>query len=116
MSWPAYAGGRISARMTSLDNLLAVLSHPARRLALSMLRSGGEFCLCELMAAARVSQPSMSRHMSALKEAGLVLDRRDAQWVRYRRRPLADAAHEAVIEGVLAADPGCSVSTQEVAA
>jgi ArsR family transcriptional regulator len=29
----------------------------------------------------------MSRHMQVLKQAGLVVDRRDAQWVRYRIKP-----------------------------
>jgi ArsR family transcriptional regulator, arsenate/arsenite/antimonite-responsive transcriptional repressor len=33
------------------------------------------------------TQSRMSRHMSALKIAGLVTDRRNAQWVRYRRSP-----------------------------
>jgi ArsR family transcriptional regulator len=33
------------------------------------------------------SQSRMSRHMAALKTTGLVVDRRDAQWVRYRRSP-----------------------------
>jgi ArsR family transcriptional regulator len=31
------------------------------------------------------TQSRMSRHMAVLKAAGLVSDRRDAQWVRYRR-------------------------------
>lgn len=31
-------------------------------------------------------QSRMSRHMQGLKLAGLVVDRRDAQWVRYRIR------------------------------
>jgi len=33
------------------------------------------------------SQSRMSRRMKMLREVGLVLDRRDAQWVRYRRNP-----------------------------
>jgi ArsR family transcriptional regulator len=33
------------------------------------------------------SQSRMSRHMQVLKQAGLVVDRRDAQWVRYRINP-----------------------------
>ena len=33
------------------------------------------------------TQSRMSRHMGVLKLAGLVTDRRDAQWVRYRRAP-----------------------------
>ena len=44
----------------------------------------------------------MSRHMAALKAAGLVLDRRDAQWVRYRRRPALPAAVVSLIEAALA--------------
>lgn len=42
--------------------------------------------------------------MKVLREAGLVLDRRDAQWVRYRRNP--DLAPElvAVIDAVLTAE------------
>jgi ArsR family transcriptional regulator len=35
----------------------------------------------------RATQSRMPRHMLALKIAGLVVDRRDAQWVRYRRAP-----------------------------
>jgi ArsR family transcriptional regulator len=33
------------------------------------------------------SQSRMSRHTAALHQAGLVVDRRDAQWVRHRLRP-----------------------------
>ncbi len=42
--------------------------------------------------------------MKVLREAGLVLDRRDAQWVRFRRNP--DLAPEimAVITAVLNAE------------
>lgn len=71
-------------RMIDFGALYPALSHPVRRAALRLLRAGGELCLCELMARLEVSQSSMSRHMACLKQAGLVLDRRDAQWVRYR--------------------------------
>jgi ArsR family transcriptional regulator len=40
-----------------------------------------------LMERLGASQSRMSRHMATLKIAGLVTDRRDAQWVRYRRAP-----------------------------
>ena len=46
----------------------------------------------------------MSRNMKMLREAGLVLDRRDAQWVRYRRNPGLAPAFAAVIEAVLTAE------------
>jgi ArsR family transcriptional regulator len=42
--------------------------------------------------------------MATLKEAGLVLDRRDAQWVRYRLNPNMSAAIGAVVKSVMAAN------------
>lgn len=71
-------------------NLIAILSalaEPVRLEALRMVWDGREHCVCELMRELGASQSRMSRHMAALKTAGLVVDRRDAQWVRYRRAP-----------------------------
>jgi ArsR family transcriptional regulator len=52
-----------------------------------LLDDGGEHCVCELMRKLGATQSRMSRHMQVLKQARLVVDRRDAQWVRYRIRP-----------------------------
>lgn len=43
-----------------------------------------ELCVCDLMAALRLPQSTVSRHMIRLKSAGLVLDRRAGKWVHYR--------------------------------
>lgn len=43
----------------------------------------------------------MSRHMTVLKKAGLVADRRDAQWVRYRYHPSLPGAVAALLEAAL---------------
>jgi ArsR family transcriptional regulator len=56
------------------------------------------------MARLDASQSRMSRHMKVLREAGLVLDRRDAQWVRFRRNPDLAPELAAVIDAVLAAE------------
>lgn len=90
--------------MITLDALLSALSHPARRSALRLLAGGEEHCLCELMAKLGVSQSSMSRHMTSLKEAGLISDRRDAQWMRYRLRAVEDAGLQAMVSAILAVD------------
>lgn len=50
------------------------------------------------------SQSRMSRHMKVLREAGLVTDRRDAQWVRFRLNPKLAEEKRAVIAAVLAAE------------
>ncbi len=68
-------------------SILSALAEPTRLEALRMVWDGREHCVCELMRELGATQSRMSRHMAALKIAGLVVDRRDAQWVRYRRAP-----------------------------
>lgn len=82
--------------------LMAALADPTRLGALRLLWDGREHCVCELMEKLGASQSRMSRHMGTLKTAGLVIDRRDAQWVRYRRNPALDSKIAAVIDSVLA--------------
>ncbi|MGJ4882067.1 MULTISPECIES: metalloregulator ArsR/SmtB family transcription factor [unclassified Bradyrhizobium] len=85
--------------------LLAALAEPTRLAALRILWDGGEHCVCELMRQLRASASRMSRHMSALKAAGLVIDRRDAQWVRYRLSPDLTPDRRAILDAVMAAMP-----------
>lgn len=84
--------------------VLNALAEPTRLAAMRLLDDGAEHCVCELMAKLDASQSRMSRHMKVLRTAGLVVDRRDAQWVRYRRNP--DLAPElvAAIDAILAAE------------
>jgi ArsR family transcriptional regulator len=65
--------------------ILSALAEPTRLQALRLVWDGREHCVCELVKALGATQSRMSRHMATLKLAGLVTDRRDAQWVRYRR-------------------------------
>ncbi len=74
--------------------ILSALAEPTRLEALRLVWDGREHCVCELMQQLGASQSRMSRHMATLKIAGLVTDRRDAQWVRYRRAP--DLSREAI--------------------
>lgn len=83
-------------------SVLSALAEPTRLEAMGLLRDGEEHRVCELMQALGATQSRMSRHMQVLRQAGLVKDRRDAQWVRYRRNP--DLPHDiaAVVDTVLA--------------
>lgn len=87
-------------------DLLSALSDPTRLGAMRIIWDGGEHCACELMARLDATQSRMSRHMGVLKAAGLVVDRRDAQWVRYRRRPDLAQCVVRVVDAVLAAASG----------
>jgi ArsR family transcriptional regulator len=83
-------------------DLMSALAEETRLAAVRLLWDGQEHCVCELMKTLGATQSRMSRHMGVLRAAGLVVDRRDAQWVRYRRNPNLDPGVVAVVEAVLA--------------
>lgn len=87
--------------MNEICNVLKALAEPTRLAAMRLLGDGQERCVCELMRRLNVTQSRMSRHMAVLKAAQLVTDRRDAQWVRYRRAAAIPVEVERVIEAVL---------------
>ena len=87
-----------------ITSLLTAMAEPTRLGAIRIIWDGGEHCVCELMVRLDATQSRMSRHMGFLKSAGLVVDRRDAQWVRYRRNPDLSPELAAVVEAVLAAE------------
>lgn len=91
-------------RIAVLDiiTILSALAEPTRLAALRLVWDGKEHCVCELMRELGATQSRMSRHMSVLKTAGLVIDRRDAQWVRYRRAPHLSDEVRKLIEAALA--------------
>src|SRR3954467_11772760 len=61
----------------------AVLAEPNRRRILDLLRDG-ERPVGELVDALAVSQPTVSKHLRVLRDAGLVASRTDAQRRLYR--------------------------------
>jgi DNA-binding transcriptional ArsR family regulator len=68
-----------------------ILAEPHRRRILDLLRER-ERSVGDLVDALALSQPGVSKHLRALKEAGLVEVRQDAQrrWYRLRPEPLAE--------------------------
>lgn len=53
------------------------------RLHMLALLAREELCVCELVAILNMSQPGISQHLRKLKQAGLVKERKTAQWVYY---------------------------------
>ena len=54
------------------------------RLRVLKLLGSGELCVCEIAAALDLDQPRLSFHLRILKEAGIILDRRQERWIVYR--------------------------------
>lgn len=64
-----------------------LLSDDTRLRSLALLAREGELCVCELVYALGEIQPKVSRHLAALRDAGIVLDRRQGQWIYYAINP-----------------------------
>ena len=69
-------------RKMSLQNTLRALSDPTRREILDMLK-GGRMAAGDIVARFDVTGASISRHLSVLKEADLIRDKREGKFIFY---------------------------------
>lgn len=69
--------------------LLKALADPVRLRLMSIVLSheGNEACVCDLLPAFDLSQPTISHHLKVLHDAGLVERERRGTWMYYRARP-----------------------------
>jgi ArsR family transcriptional regulator, arsenate/arsenite/antimonite-responsive transcriptional repressor len=86
-------------------DVLKALGHPVRLRLVAMLK-GGELCVCQMTAVLGLAASTVSAHLTDLKRAGLVEERKDGRWVLHRlsRDPIAAAHLEPVWKSV-GADP-----------
>ena len=63
--------------------LLRVLGAVRRLRLLRILQEQKELCVCELVDALKLPQYEVSRHLAALRKAGLVNDQREGLWAFY---------------------------------
>ena len=59
------------------------LGHPTRLWIVEQLTTG-EHCVCEFVEAVGDKFPTISRHLSILKDAGVITDRREGKSIYYR--------------------------------
>jgi len=69
--------------MNEFINLSRALSDPSRVRILMALR-GDELCVCHLVELLRLAPSTVSKHLSVLRQAGLVELRKDGRWANYR--------------------------------
>ena len=72
--------------MSVVESSFAIIAEPNRRAILSLLLSS-ERSVGEIERKLRLSQPSVSKHLRVLREAGFVESRIEAQRRLYRLRP-----------------------------
>ena len=69
--------------MNELASIFKALSDETRLRIIKLLEQG-ELCVCDITAALDMVQPKVSFHLNALKEAGLIKDRKAGRWIHYR--------------------------------
>ncbi|MEJ5946369.1 metalloregulator ArsR/SmtB family transcription factor [Pseudokineococcus basanitobsidens] len=81
---------------------LKALGDPVRLRLVSIVASSprGEACVCDLLPAFDLSQPTVSHHLKVLREAGLLTCERRGSWVWYRVVPAALAQLTAALTPV----------------
>lgn len=67
---------------------------------MALLLASGELCVCEITEALQLPQSTVSRHLSNLKNAGWLDDRREGVWIYYKLRD--DGASSGVLKPLAA--------------
>ncbi len=68
-------------------SLLKALGDPTRlTMVASLWKAAAPICICDFTAGLGLTQPTISHHMSKLREAGLVQSEKRGIWIYYRLR------------------------------
>lgn len=70
-----------------LTAVMKTLADPTRRAVFERIARNTEVTAGSLIAGTGVSQPAVSQHLRALRDAGLVVERRQGRHVHYRVQP-----------------------------
>ena len=88
-------------RVEAAVAVLKALADPTR-LAMALILRDAEapVCICDLVGAFDLSQPTVSHHMARLREAGLVESEKAGIWTFYRLRRDLPAATRRIIDAI----------------
>lgn len=94
--------------MRDFELAMKAAGDPTRTRILKLLEGGG-LCVCQVQAVLGLAPSTVSKHLTVLKLAGLVEDRRDGRWIEYAL--IEDARHPharpilGLLRGALDRDP-----------
>ena len=73
--------------VADIGSVMRVLADPTRRAVYEQIVEAGELTVGALTERNDVSQPAISQHVRALKDAGLLGERREGRQIHYRCEP-----------------------------
>jgi ArsR family transcriptional regulator len=68
------------------SDIFKALSDPNRLRILKMLQKKS-LCVCEITEILQLATSTVSKHLSILRDAGLIIDEKDKKWINYRINP-----------------------------
>ena len=87
--------------MRKLLKLFRALSDANRIRILKMLQHG-PLCVCEVTAVLQLANSTVSKHLSILRDADLILDKKEGKWVNYHLNRSSEAMYVNAILPLLA--------------
>lgn len=96
----------------SFENLAEIYKALADKTRLHMLAllAHDELCVCEFVPLLDMSQPSVSQHLRKLKQAGLVKERKTAQWVFYS----LNGSHFPMLKDIVSSLPDVTAEIEQL--
>lgn len=86
--------------MRQFELALKAAGDPTRTRILKLLEGGG-LCVCQIQAVLGLAPSTVSKHLTVLRNAGLVVDARDGKWIEYALVGEGANAHAAAVLAML---------------
>jgi DNA-binding transcriptional ArsR family regulator len=87
-------------RLRLKAEVFKAMGHPLRLGVIEFLRDG-EKCVCDIVDHLGTGMSNISKHLSVLKKAGIVMDRRDGLKIMYRLSMLCTLEFARCVEGTV---------------
>jgi DNA-binding transcriptional ArsR family regulator len=98
--------------MREILSIAGALADEGRVRALLALR-GGELCVCQIVELLRLAPSTVSKHLSVLRQAGLVEARKQSRWMYYQIPRKPDAPVRRALDWVFEATRGQPETVQD---
>ena len=86
--------------MDQASAFFKLLGEPVRLRLVALLLDGESHCVCDLVSVLGLPQSTVSRHLSLLRNGGLVLAERQGTWMHYRLNPALAPWQQQALEAV----------------
>jgi ArsR family transcriptional regulator len=83
--------------MKSMAQFFKLFSDETRLRCIYLIIKNKSICVCELTYALQLSQPKISRHLTFLRNLGVIIDERKGKWVYYSINPQLQQSYSNIL-------------------